>query len=147
MKKEKLYRTSFLIFLIISFSCAEYITEAPADSGPFERWRSYELHNYTLEQVRQCFCINGGQKMKVIVRADTVMQVIRLSDNTELNPSESKWYLTVDSLFSIIRHSTKDSLVVTYSNKYGYPEKLDINPQLHPVDGGVLYISSNLIIP
>jgi hypothetical protein len=55
--------------------------------------------------------------------------------------------LTVDSLFGIIRRGGTDSLVVTSHETYGYQETQDINPQLHPVDGGVLYIHSNLQIP
>lgn len=85
--------------------------------------------------------------MRVTIRKDTVMKVIKLSDNTVLPYGEAKQYITVDSLFAIIRNPKGDSLVVTYNQKYGFPEKLDINPQQHPVDGGILYITTNLQIP
>jgi hypothetical protein len=82
---------------------------------------------------------------KVIVRSDTVFSVMNLSDSSIVLPPYTKWYLPIDSLFGIIRsRSGKDSLEITYNNIYGYPEKLDINPQQHPVDGGVLYVTSNL---
>jgi len=85
--------------------------------------------------------------MIVTVRADTVASVQRLSDGTQLPQAASKPYLTVDSLFGLIRYAHGDSLVIRYNPHYGYPEQLDINPQLHPVDGGVLYETSNLRVP
>jgi hypothetical protein len=71
---------------------------------------------------------------------------MRLFDTTYVPSPIPQYYLTVDSLFSIIRTRPGDSIVVTYNETYGYPEKLDINPQQHPVDGGVLFETSNLQI-
>lgn len=82
--------------------------------------------------------------MRVTVRSDTISSVIRISDTSVV---AYPFYFTVDSLFGIIRNSKTDSLVIRYNKQYGYPEYLDINPQLHPVDGGVLYKTSNLQIP
>ena len=53
----------------------------------------------------------------------------------------------MDSLFAIIRNSKGHSLIVRYNVQYGYPEYLDVNLQVHPVDGGYLYETSNLQIP
>ena len=85
--------------------------------------------------------------MRITVRSDTVVSVRKLIDSSLVTFPNSAWYLTVDSLFSIIRNTKGDSLVITYNLNYGYPEKLDINPQQHPFDGGVLYQTSNLQIP
>jgi hypothetical protein len=82
--------------------------------------------------------------MQITVRSDTVDQVIRVSNTSAVT---YPFYLTIDSLFGIIRNSRTDSLVIRYNNQYGYPEYLDVNPQLHPVDGGFLYETSNLQSP
>lgn len=82
--------------------------------------------------------------MKVTVRADTVASVIRISDSSTVPTSVCA---SVDYLFGIIRNPRGDSLVIRYNADYGYPEYLDINPQLHPRDGGVLYKTSNLRVP
>lgn len=82
--------------------------------------------------------------MQVTVHADTVASVMRLSDSSTVPYSLCA---SVDSLFGMIRNSSGDSLVVRYNADYGYPEYLDINPQLHPSDGGVLYETSDLHIP
>jgi hypothetical protein len=114
---------------------------------PFEVWTSYECHNYTIDQSRICFCPLGGRTMRITVRADTIASVVNLSDHSLVPLPFAAYYLTVDSMFGIIHQGGTDSLMVTYDETYGYPETLDINPQLHPVDGGVLYITSNLHIP
>ena len=114
---------------------------------PSARWRSYDLHDYTIDQVRDCFCQLAGQTMRISVRADTIASVVNLSDGSEVPNQIARWFLTVDSLFGVIRNTSGDSLVITFNETYGYPDMLDLNPQLHPLDGGVLYRTSNLRIP
>lgn len=133
------------ILTIIYWGCKEN-PSGPVNLTGYELWYSYNIHNYSFDQVRICFCINGGEKMKVIVKADTFFSVTKISDSNIVSYPVSNYYLTIDSLFGIINSSKKDSLVITYDPQYGYPAKLDINPQLHPVHGGVIYITSNLQI-
>jgi hypothetical protein len=142
-------RTGILVvvsILLVFISCEE-LTNIPFSATSYDLWRSFNLHDYTIEQVRYCFCPDAGEKVKVTVRSDSVYSVMRLSDSAIIPYPTSKLYLSVDSLFGVIQNSKNDSLVVTYDSKYGYPNKLDINPQLHPVDGGVMYETSNLQIP
>ncbi|MGE5351753.1 MAG: DUF6174 domain-containing protein [Acidobacteriota bacterium] len=136
-----------LIPLLIAAGCNKEQVLQSDENDSYAKWSSYGYHNYTVDQTRQCYCINGAEAMKVVVRNDTVMSVTRLSDNKELSHSEARWYMPVDSLFKKILNPGHDSIVVSFNLKYGYPEKVDINPQLHPVDGGVLYLTSNLRIP
>ena len=134
------------VLLLLLPGCTDQGSQ-PLPPDPYELWISFNIHNYSMDQVRICFCPEAGQTMRVSVRADTVTSVTRLSDGSAVSFPMSTYYLSVDSLFGIIRNSKTDSLVVTYNKLYGYPETLDINPQLHPVDGGVLYRTSNLQIP
>jgi hypothetical protein len=116
-------------------------------NAPYERWKTYGYHNYTIDQRRVCFCPDAGAAVCLTIQADTIARVMNITDNNEVPYPSRQYYLTIDSLFGLIRYSTSDSLVVQYNPQYGYPEKLDINPQLHPVDGGVLYETSNLRTP
>lgn len=133
------------LLLLALPSCNDRGSDPALDA--YERWRSFGLHDYTIDQIRVCYCVDGGQTMIVTVRADTVARVLRLSDGTQLSQTASRLYVTVDSLFGLIRYTHGDSLIIQYNPEYGYPERLDINPQLHPVDGGVLYQTSNLRAP
>jgi hypothetical protein len=135
----------FLFFLILFFftSCNKEQVANPDTQTPYELWRSKNLHNYSIDQIRSCFCPDAGQSVRITVRSDTIFSIINISNNSIIT---SSYYFTVDSLFGIISNSENDSLVVRYNNIYGFPEFLDINPQWHPVDGGVLYETSNLQI-
>ena len=134
-----------LIFLIISFctSCKKEQISEPIKQTPNELWLSKNIHNYSIDQIRSCFCPDAGQMVRITVRSDTIFSIIRLSDNSIIT---TPFYYTVDSLFGIIKYSEGDSLEIRYNSALGFPEFLDINPQLHPVDGGVLYQTSNLQI-
>jgi hypothetical protein len=133
----------FLIFLVLLFciSCKNEQTSEPVKQTPYELWRSKNLHNYSINQIRSCFCPDAGEIVCITVRSDTIFSVVKLSDTTIVT---SPVYFTVDSLFGIIKNSKSDSLVTRYNTIYGFPEFLDINPQWHPMDGGVLYETSNL---
>jgi hypothetical protein len=132
--------------IIASLSCKENPSQ-PIQLEPYEKWKSYNLHDYTIDQSRWCFCYNGGETMRITIRSDTIAWVIRASDSSIVDLPLSRNYLTIDSLFAIIYNRSTDSLVITYKSTYGYPETLDINPQLHPVDGGVLFVTTNLQTP
>lgn len=136
-----------LIPLFIAAGCTNEQVVQSDERDSYTKWNSYGYHNYTVDQIRQCFCVYGADAMKVVVRDDTVMSVTRLSDNKELSYSEARWYMPVDQLFQKVLNPGQDSIVASFNLDYGYPEQVDINPQLHPVDGGVLYITSNLRIP
>lgn len=127
--------------------CKDQGSQPPAWSVPYEQWKAKGFHDYTIDQTRLCFCISGGETMRVTIRSGSITSVARLSDTTQVSPSISSLYLTVDSLFGKIRSPGSDSIVVTYNSQFGYPERVDINPQYHPVDGGVIYETSNLQVP
>jgi hypothetical protein len=135
-------KISLFFFILLFFaSCTNEQVSDPNTKTPYELWRSKNLHNYSIDQTRSCFCPDAGELVRITVRSDTIFSVVKISDNSIIS---SPIYFTVDSLFGIIDNSDNDSLVVRYNSNYGYPEFLDINPQWHPVDGGVLYETSNL---
>jgi hypothetical protein len=131
-----------LLAVVVLLSCKTDSSLAPRPD-PAQRWQSLRIHDYTIEQMRSCFCRNGGQTMRLTVKADTVFAVARVADGTVLSAEEAAPYWSIKEMFDFIRVS-KDSLVIRYNAQYGYPEYLDINPQQHPYDGGALYVTSNL---
>jgi hypothetical protein len=91
-----------------------------------------------------CFCLAGGRLVRITVRSDTIENVINTFDSSTVTYPN---YRTIDDLFKIIQDHSFDSVIVRYNTRYGYPKYLDIDPQLHPVDGGILFETSNLKIP
>lgn len=139
------YCSALILFSFIG--CKEQTNEPePIYGTNYELWRSYNIHNYSIEQTRLCFCGYAGEGMKITVHSDTLSSVIKLSDSTILPTENAKFYLTIDSLFGLIQQGAYDSIDVSYNAKYGYPEKVDVDPQLQEVDGGVLYETYNLVI-
>ena len=130
-----------LLFLLGCTSCKKESVSEVLPQTPYELWRSQNLHNYSIDQVRTCFCPDGGVVVRLTVKSDSIFSITKVSDGSLIT---SPYYYTVDSLFGIINNPKGDSLVIKYNAKYGFPEYLDINPQQHPVDGGVLIESSNL---
>ncbi len=126
---------------IICFSCRSRVPTQPVSLMPAQRWAAQNIHNYTVDQKAACFCVSSGELVRITVRNDTIASAVRISDSTVMLAS---FYRSIDSLFAIVKNPHGDSLVVRYNSQYGYPEYLDINPQLHPVDGGILYETSNL---
>ncbi len=131
-----------LLLLLCSLSCKKEMTTQPSPT-PRQKWQSFAIHDYSAVQTRSCFCIHGGEKMRITVLSDTIHSVMRISDGYALPCSESKAYMSIEQLFEYIDHS-QDSLIIKYNDHYGYPEMLDINPQLNPVDGGALYETTDL---
>jgi len=124
-------------------ACKQEQASQPVLQTPYEQWRSFNLHNYTIDQSRSCFCPHGGELMRITVRSDTIAGVVRISDTSIVT---YPYFVSIDSLFGIIRYLKTDSLVIRYNVQYGYPEYLDVDPQLHPSDGGYLLETSNLHI-
>ncbi len=136
------------LLLIVAIACGACKDEStsPRPSDPHARWRSFNIHNYSVVQTRGCFCPRGGEPMRITVNADTVVSVVSLWDGTQLSPVEASAYYCIDTLFAAVEHFAGDSIVVRYDPTFGYPAHVDIEPQLHPVDGGVVYETTGLRI-
>lgn len=134
----------FAFLVLYGLACKQEQVSQPEQLIPYEQWHSLNLHNYTIDQNRSCYCLHAGELVRITIRSDTIASVIRISD---LSIVTYPYYISIDSLFGIIRNNKTDSLVIRYNTQYGYPEYLDVNPQLHPLDGGYLYVTSNLQVP
>lgn len=132
----------WLMAALVLVSCNDTPTDPVLEAE--ERWKAAGIHDYTIDQMRSCFCFRSGEWVRLTVQSDTLRSAVRISDGAPVARPDLGWYCSVDSLFGLIRRSAGDSLVVTYDAKYGFPSSLDIDPQLHPVDGGVLYTTANL---
>jgi hypothetical protein len=132
------------VLVVSCLACKKEQISQPVQKTPFEQWRSLHLRNYTMDQRVMCFCLAGGRLVRITVHSDTIANVINtFNSSTVTYPN----YRTIDDLFGIIKDHSFDSVIVRYNTQYGYPEYLDIDPQLHPVDSGILFETSNLKIP
>lgn len=144
MKAIKMYGSfAFLlgIVAVLCSSCSKAGITQPDFQTAYQKWQSNSPSNYTIVQELYCNCADAMQPMLVTVQADTIASVMKISDSTMVLNSGC---VTIDSLFSLIQNPKGDSITATYSTVYGYPEDVQVNPQLLPSHGGVRYITSNL---
>src|SRR5437867_75094 len=65
-------------------------------ADPYARWKAYKYSNYSIEQVRGCFCSNGGVTVRVIVKSNAITDVINLSTASSLAVDQWPGFKTVD---------------------------------------------------
>ena len=111
---------------------------------PYQCWASLHIRDYTVDQKYMCFCQGAGNPVRITVRSDSIVSVVSLIDNMDLPKETWERFATVEQLFAQARNPEYDSVVVRYDRTFCFPDTLDINPQQHPFDGGVLFVTWNL---
>ena len=61
-----------------------------------------QVYDYSIEQQMNCFCPQTGVWIKLYVKADTVADAIRISDDYHLKNEERKPYKSIKGLFDLI---------------------------------------------
>jgi len=146
-------QTSFMNFNMVPLSilfsmiaaCADTGT-SPVDIEQLHKWESMGIHDYVIQQQRQCFCVDGGRIVEVVIRADTVFSITAV--DTLLYPLQSSEYLSVGSLFDFIETSRmlrSARVEVIYSEQFGYPERVFVDYLPNVVDDEVAYVTSSFL--
>ncbi len=150
---------SLLLILMISVSaCSMFNGGVNGDNDVtinLEKWQNNKAENYTITIDELCYCPQGFYPAIVVVAKDTVKRALN-PDTNEPIPIDSltssnttvysELYPTVDELFGIIKDAARrdaEQLDVTYNNKFGYPEKIDIDYSRGVADDEITYIISN----
>lgn len=139
------YVMLILVAGIIFFAC-----------GKNEITNQYSNYDYSIEQKLSCFCPYSNTQVKLFVMADTISNVIKLSDNTQLPKDLWGRYKTIKELFDLIARldtSTYDlKIEMDKSNKYpaflsALPKPKIINDTLVQVisDMSYSYTTSNYL--
>lgn len=86
-------------------------------------------YDYSLEQNMGCFCEQGGIWVKLFISADTVSNVVHISDNRELTYNEFKLYKSIKGLFNKIAETDTNTyeLIVTFNSDKNYPSFIFID--------------------
>ena len=90
-----------------------------------------DSYDYSVEQQMGCFCPQGGQWVRLFVRADTIARAISISTGSNLTYEEWRPYRTIRGLFHEI--SLRDTSVyevrVEIDSTYNYPSLVYFNPK------------------
>lgn len=63
------------IFLLCFAACKKEQASQPVPQTPYAQWRSQNLHDYTVDQSRTCFCPHSSELVRITVRSDTIAGV------------------------------------------------------------------------
>ena len=90
-----------------------------------------DFYDYSIEQQMGCFCPQGGQWVRLLVRADTIANAINISTGSNLTYEQWRPYRTISGLFDEI--SLRDTSVyevrVEIDSTYNYPSFVYFNPK------------------
>jgi len=91
----------------------------------------YNSYDYSIEQRRDCFCPQAGIWVKLFVKADTVSNAIRISDNYILSYNEFRRYKSIKGLFDEIalRDTARYEVKIEMDSKNNYPAYVYFNPK------------------
>ncbi len=156
------YSVSFTILMILAAgvipACEDSGTEFRYPEGsitedhsniadPYLRWQAYGLTSYVIEQQSECFCILGGEKCKVYVRDNMIVDVIKESDGQSVLAQVPQRYKTVEELFALARSLNPDSvasLVIQYDERFGFPTIIAVDRSFQMADEEFAYITDHL---
>lgn len=138
-----------LIAAILSvFPCCSDFGESPETSISFQhdRWKSFDLHSYSVIQLRGCFC-PGPHMVSILVVRDTIADVINLSDSSEVLPGQWLPWHTIDGLFQLAEATKAGNpyrFTARFDPTYAYPTYLYVDPS-GAVDDEFSYTTTSLI--
>jgi len=142
----QLLRTLSLAYLALMVSSCTDLGTAPeqgllADhsgiADPVKRWEAYSLEDYSIIQVRTCFCADGGKKFLVTVRSGNIASVVDQSNGSALG--EDRWgaFRTIPGLFTMVESidtANVASYQFSYDPRYGYPRIVFVDPSAQIAD-------------
>jgi hypothetical protein len=110
-----------------------------------ERWEASGIRDYRLTVGRLCFCLEqAATRVIVEVRNGAVASRTYLDSGAVVEPQWTALYPGVPGLFRVIEDAIRNGsqLEVRYHSALGYPQSIEIDEDLRPVDGGVSYAVS-----
>ena len=154
----------FLLVFIFIFSCSKQNNEdtfvtAPINEDyssiidPYERWQSYNLNQYSIDEKRWCECFPPNSFTAYII--DNKVQDVdyEISKENYYNRTEDEIEdytknaaMTINKAFSIIEQYryTAHRLEIDYDSKFGFPSRIFIDIDTLIADEEIIREFSNL---
>lgn len=94
------------------------------------RWNSNGVSNYVVTARTLCFCVLGGQPVRVSVRNGAVTSVVVIATGQPVDAALTSVYRPIESLFDVLEDAVQrraHRIEVTYDKQYGYPTRFFID--------------------
>jgi hypothetical protein len=143
-------RFGALLLLGLATSCES--PTAPGDRGLLAearaRWQARNQDSYNFELNRNCFCVLGGRRMTVSVRAGVVVGAVYLDASGPVEPALLSFIPTVPDLFDLIQNALEKgvaSFLAEYDPDLGYPTRIEIDYSATAADDEIAFSLRNLV--
>lgn len=112
------------------------------------KWAANAPPSYSYTVAQYCFCLPEWIGPVVVVVRDGVVESRTYVATSAPVPSAQYWdrFATVDTLFARLLEAQQNrpvKVIVTYDAQYGFPNRIDVDPDAHAVDGGYTLVASN----
>jgi len=137
-------RFGALLLLGLATSCES--PTAPGDRSLLAEaratWQAHNRDSYSFELNRNCFCVLGGRRMTVSVRAGVVVGADYLDASGPVEPTLLSYIPTVPDLFDLIQDAldrNAASFLAEYDRDLGYPTRIEIDYSATTADDEVAF--------
>ncbi len=88
-------------------------------------------YDYSIEQQQGCFCPQMGIWVRLFVKADTIAEAVRISDNVRLSYAERQSYRTIGGLFDVVNRldTAGFDIRIDFDSLYRYPTYIYFSPK------------------
>ena len=111
-----------------------------------QKWNTQNILSYSYLYKRVCFCPPEEDVVVMVVDGKVVGASYTPSGSTVPVDTTAK-LLTVNGLFDQIQtifDENTSQINVTYNKEFGFPERIEIDMDQAAVDGGIVYLVSDL---
>ena len=147
----KIASAAAALLLLCAFSACDDDVAAPPTSTALEKaraqWQQSGFDSYEITQRRNCFCMLGGQPVRLLVFRDSLVSGTNLADSTALSAEQLSWYKSIDQLLEFL--GTIDPAKVarfeaSYDSTFGFPVRFWIDYNTQIADEEIGYECSDL---
>jgi hypothetical protein len=103
--------------------------------------------DYSIDQSLYCFCAFRGWQARVVVKSDTIAEVVCLDGDTLVSPAFWGNFKTIKGLFNEIAGRDTSVWIVEYAmdSTSTYPARLHVRHR-QATDVGMTWVTSNLVV-
>jgi hypothetical protein len=147
----KIASAAAALLLLLGLSACDDDVAAPPAATALEqaraKWQQSGFDSYEITQRRNCYCMLGGQPVRLLVFRDSLVSGMNLADSTALSVEQLGWYKSIDQLFEFL--GTVDpakvaSFEASYDSTFGFPAHFWIDYDTQIADEEIGYECSDL---
>jgi hypothetical protein len=129
-------RAAPLLLALFASACMVFVGPGERDDHLRElisaraRWNARGTTDYSYVLRQNCYCVLGGQPVRVTVQAGVVVSAIRIGDGLHVPAEYLGAFVPVERLFDIIEDGIQQRahrIQATYDEDYGFPDDFFID--------------------